>query len=302
MAPRSVIFNGGTFRQVDDSAGRRAILFLRRMFRNRTTILGVLILAVLTVCAIFAEQVAPFSPTRQYYRDAMVAPNAKYWLGTDELGRDQLSRIIFGARVSMMVGFLAAFVGAAAGVALGLIAGFRGGFLDSFIMRVMDGLLAFPGLVLAIFLVTFLGPSLINAMLAVGITFIPAFARVTRANVLSIREKEFIEAAHTIGVANVSIMFKHILPNCLSPIIVQITLNIGWAILMEASLSFLGLGVQPPTPTWGSMISYGRQFIELAPWLTTFPGLAIFFTVLGFNFIGDGLREAMDPRLRQRLR
>jgi len=302
MTSRPLPLGDDSFRRVDDSAKRRTALFFQRMFRNRTAIAGVLILGLLLACAIFAEQIAPYSPTRQYYKDAMTAPNAKYLLGTDELGRDQLSRIIFGARVSMMVGFLAAFTGAFIGVVLGLVAGFRGGILDSFIMRIMDGLLAFPGLVLAIFLVTFLGPSLVNAMLSVGITFIPAFARVTRANVLSLREKEFIEAARTIGVTNLSIMFKHILPSCLSPIIVQITLNIGWAILMEASLSFLGLGVQPPTPSWGSMISFGRQFIEQAPWLTTFPGLAIFFTVLGFNFVGDGLREAMDPRLRQRMK
>jgi peptide/nickel transport system permease protein len=302
MTQQPLTFPADGFRRVDDSASRRTLSFLKRMFRNRTTILGVAILILLIICGLFAEQVAPYSPTRQYYKDAMLAPSSKYLLGTDELGRDQLSRIIFGARVSLVVGVLAALIGAITGVMLGLLAGFRGGFFDSAIMRTMDGLLAFPSLVLAIFLVTFLGPSLMNAMLAVGITFVPQFARVTRANVLSVREKEFVEAARTIGVPTLTTMFKHILLNCLSPIIVQLTLCVGWAILMEASLSFLGLGVQPPTATWGSMISSGRQFVLQAPWLTTYPGLAIFFTVLGINFVGDGLREALDPRLREKLR
>jgi len=278
---------------------REFFAFWRRMFRNRAAVAGTAIIGLLVFCALFAKQIAPFDPNRQYYRDTLHPPSSKYLLGTDSLGRDQLSRIIYGARVSLLVGFISTGIGALAGVSLGLLAGFRGGASDSIIMRAMDGLMAFPGLVLAIFLVTFLGSSIVNAMIAVGIVFIPGFARITRANVLSLREKEFIEAARCIGLSNLRIMFRHILPNCLSPIIVQMTLGIGWAILTEASLSFLGLSVQPPTATWGSMISLGRQFIEQSPWTTTFPGLAIFFTVLGFNFVGDGLREALDPHLRE---
>jgi peptide/nickel transport system permease protein len=292
------------FRGRDHPAGgettrsQEVVQFLGRMFGNRVALLGAVIVSIMIFCALFAEWVAPYSPVKQDYRDRLLPPSVKYWLGTDSLGRDQLSRIIYGSRISLAVGFVSTTIGGVAGVALGLIAGFRGRLVDSVIMRAMDVLIAFPSLVLAIFLVTFLGPSAFNAIIAVGIVFIPSFARITRANVLSIREKEFVEAARALGLTDPHIMVRHVLPNCLSPIIVNATLAIGWAILTEAALSFLGLGVQPPTPTWGNMISEGRQFISDASWTTTFPGLAIFFTVLGFNFVGDGLREALDPRLR----
>ena len=290
--------NNGSWRQ-DANKWQEIMSFARRMLRNRTAVLGFLILTVALICAIFPDQIAPYSPTDMHYRDALTGPGSQYLLGTDSLGRDQLSRIIFGARVSLMVGFLSTGVGGVAGVVLGLIAGFRGGHLDSIIMRAMDVLIAFPGLILAIILVALLGPSIVNAMIAVGIVFIPSFARIVRANVLSLREKEFVEAAQALGMTDPYIMFRHILPNCLSPIIVQVTLFIGWAILTEAALSFLGLGIQPPTPSWGSMISEGRKFMSDASWTTTFPGLAIFFTVLGFNFVGDALRETLDPRQRE---
>jgi ABC-type dipeptide/oligopeptide/nickel transport system permease subunit len=220
-------------------------------------------------------------------------------LGTDQIGRDQLARIIYGARASITVGVLSMVFASALGVSLGLFGGYRGGWPDSVIMRVMDGLLAFPALLLAIFIVAVLGPSIINAILAVAIVNIPSFARLTRAQVLSIREKEFVESSRALGASDWRIMLATIMPNCMSPLIVQFTLGVGLGILVEAGLSFLGLGVRPPTPAWGSMLSTGRQFINLAPWLTTFPGLAIFLAVLGFNLMGDGLREALDPRFRE---
>jgi ABC-type dipeptide/oligopeptide/nickel transport system permease subunit len=227
-----------------------------------------------------------------------MAPSARYWLGTDDLGRDILSRIIFGARVSLMVGTIAIGIAAVAGVSLGLAAGFLGGRIDGLIMRVMDALLAFPAILLAIALMAVLGPSLENAMIAIGIISIPTFARITRANVLSLREQEFVEAARALGGGGLYLALVVILPNCLSPIIVQASLGVGNAILVEAALSFLGLGVQPPEPSWGSMLAFGRSLLGQAPWYATFSGLAIFVTVLALNFLGDGLREALDPRLR----
>jgi peptide/nickel transport system permease protein len=279
----------------------RMVAFVRRMFRNRLATVGTVLIALLVLCAVFADQISPYAPNRQYYRELLQPPSAKHLLGTDGLGRDQLSRILYGSRVSLLVGAISIGIGCLVGVALGLVAGYRRGFLDTLIMRAMDGLMSFPTLVLAIFLVTFLGPSMVNAMIAVGIIYIPGFARIVRANVLSLREKEFVEASRAIGLPTSRIMWRHILPNCLSPIIVQATLGVGRAILIEASLSFLGLGVQRPEATWGNMIADGREYITSAPWTSTFPGLAILLTVLGFNFLGDGLREALDPRLRERL-
>jgi peptide/nickel transport system permease protein len=252
----------------------------------------------LALLAIFAPWVTPYRPDEIHPIDSLLAPCARYLLGTDDLGRDVLSRIIFGARVSLMVGAIAIGIATAVGVSLGLAAGYVGGRLDAFIMRVMDALLAFPAILLAIALMAVLGPSLENAMIAIGIINIPAFARITRANVLSIREKEFVEAARALGAWRIYVAVLVILPNCLSPLIVQGSLGLAYAILVEAALSFLGLGVQPPEPSWGSMLAFGRNLLSQAPWYATFPGLAIFVTVLGLNFLGDGLREALDPRLR----
>jgi peptide/nickel transport system permease protein len=218
----------------------------------------------------------------------------------DDLGRDQLSRVIYGARASLPVGVFSMAFASAIGVVLGLLAGYYGRRIDTVIMRIMDLVLAFPGLLLAIFMVAVLGPSLRNAMLGIVIVGIPSFARVTRANVLSIKEEEYTVAARSVGATDRRVMMNYILLNTMSPIIVQVTLGIARAILIESSLSFLGLGVQPPTPAWGSMIAEGRLFITLAWWMSAFPGLAIFVTVLSFNFIGDGLREALDPRQRRR--
>ena len=274
-------------------------LFVRQFVRNRTAVLGLVIVIVMTLTAILAPWFAPQDPELQIYADTLQPPSTKYLLGTDDLGRDILSRIIFGARASLPVGTISMAVSSVIGVLLGLLAGYYGGRIDTVIMRIMDAVLAFPTLLLAIFLVAILKPSLQNAMLAIVIVSIPSFARVTRANVLSIKETEYIEASRAIGAGDWRIMMGHVLPNVMSPIIVQVSLGIGRAILIEASLSFLGLGVQPPTPAWGSMVNNGRQFITMAWWMTTFPGLAIFLTVLAFNFIGDGLREAFDPRQRR---
>jgi ABC-type dipeptide/oligopeptide/nickel transport system permease subunit len=276
----------------------RAARFRRAMLRNRTTWFGVSIVLVLCAMAIFAPVVSPYPPVEPHPLDRLKPPSAQYPLGTDDIGRDILSRMIYGARVSLVVGAISIGIALAAGVPLGLVAGYYGGMADAIVTRILDGLLAFPAIVLAIALMAVFGPSLYNAMIAIGIIYVPAFSRITRANVLSLREKEFVEAVRAMGARDGHILFKSILPNCLSPIIVQASLAVGYAVLVEASLSFLGLGIQPPDPSWGSMLSQGRNFISQAWWFATFPGLAIFLTVLGLNFIGDGLREALDPRLR----
>jgi peptide/nickel transport system permease protein len=265
---------------------------VRTLLGSRTALFGLVLSVLLLLAAILAPRIAPYRPDEIHPIDSLMAPSARYWLGTDDLGRDILSRIIFGARVSLMVGTIAI------GVSLGLVAGFLGGRVDGLIMRVMDALLAFPAILLAIALMAVLGPSLENAMIAIGIISIPAFARITRANVLSLREQEFVEAARALGGGGLYLALVVILPNCLSPIIVQASLGVGNAILVEAALSFLGLGVQPPEPSWGSMLAFGRSLLGQAPWYATFSGLAIFVTVLALHFLGDGLREALDPRLR----
>ena len=272
--------------------------FVRRFTRNRLAVAGAAIILAFVLAAIFAPVVAPHDPERQYPTDALQGPSLRYPFGTDNVGRDSLSRVIFGARVSLFVGLTSMALASVIGIPLGLLSGYYGGVLDSVAMRAMDTLLAFPAMLLAIFIVAVLGPSLNNAILAVGIIYIPAFARVTRANVLSLREKEFVEAARCLGASDLRVMGRSVLPNCLSPLLVQFSLGVGYAMLVEAGLSFLGLGVQPPTPAWGQMVGLARNYITLAPWLITFPGLAIFLAVLAFNFLGDGLREAADPRLR----
>ncbi|HEY6555208.1 MAG TPA: ABC transporter permease [Vicinamibacteria bacterium] len=271
---------------------------VRTLLQSRTALFGLVLSVLLVVAAVFAPWIAPYRPDEIHPIDSLMAPSARYWLGSDDLGRDILSRIIFGARVSLMVGTIAIGIAAVAGVSLGLVAGFLGGRVDGLIRRVMDALLAFPAILLAIALMAVLGPSLENAMIAIGIISIPAFARITRANVLSLREQEFVEAARALGGGGLYLALVVILPNCLSPIIVQASLGVGNAILVEAALSFLGLGVQPPEPSWGSMLAFGRSLLGQAPWYATFSGLAIFVTVLALNFLGDGLREALDPRLR----
>ena len=274
----------------------RSARVLHALLRSRTAAFGLGLTVLLVLVAVFAPWIAPYRPDEIHPIDSLAPPSARYLLGTDDLGRDILSRIVHGARVSLMVGAIG--IAAVAGVPLGLLAGYAGGRLDALAMRLMDALLAFPAILLAIALMAVLGPSLHNAMIAIGVIYIPAFARITRANVLSLREKEFVEAARALGAGGLYIAALVILPNCLSPIIVQGSLGVANAILVEAALSFLGLGVQPPDPSWGSMLAFGRSLLSQAPWYATFPGLAIFVTVLSLNFLGDGLREALDPRLR----
>jgi len=268
--------------------------------RNRTALFGVIVIFVFSLAAVFAPLISPEDPLHMDFDALMQPPSAQHLTGTDSLGRDNLSRIIWGGRVSLQVGVLSMAIATVVGVSAGLAAGYYGRWVDTVIMRIVDAILAFPALLLAILMVAVLGPSLRNAMLAIAVAFIPSFARVTRANTLSIREKEYVEGARAIGASGVRIMLRTILPNTLSTVIVQVSLGMSYAILIEAGLSFLGLGIQPPTPSWGYMLATGREFITLAWWLTTFPGLAIFLTVLSWNFIGDGLREALDPRQHRR--
>lgn len=281
-----------------DGRPSRLRSFARRFFRNRNALVGSVVIGTLLVCAVFAPWLAPYSPVQQFADRALQPPSSQHLLGTDTIGRDYLSRIIYGSRISLLVGAISMSIACAFGATAGLLAGYYGGLIDTLTMRLMDALLAFPALLLAIFIVAVLGPSIANAMIAVGIVYIPGFARITRANVLSLKQKELVEGARAIGASDRRILVRYILVNCLSPLIVQFSLGIGYAILVEAGLSFLGLGVQPPTPAWGEMLGFGRNYMTTAAWLTTFPGLAIFVTVLGFNFVGDGLREALDPRLR----
>lgn len=276
----------------------RAARVLRTLVGSPTAAFGLGLATLLLLVAVLAPWVAPYRPDEIHPIDSLTPPSARYLLGTDDLGRDILSRIVFGARVSLMVGAIAIGIAVLVGVSLGLAAGYWGGRIDALVMRVMDALLAFPAILLAIALMAVLGPSLRNAMVAIGVIYVPAFARITRANVLSLREKEFVEAARALGAGGLYIAAGVILPNCLSPLVVQGSLGVANAILVEAALSFLGLGVQPPDPSWGSMLAFGRTHLAQAPWHATFPGLAIFLTVLALNFLGDGLREALDPRLR----
>ncbi|MCE7980627.1 MAG: ABC transporter permease [Caldilinea sp. CFX5] len=272
---------------------------MRSVLRNRLAAIGVLIVGGLLVVALLAPWLAPYDPEVQFAAAARQPPSAAYLFGTDNIGRDNFSRVLYGTRVSLFVGVASMLFASVLGVMLGLAAGYYGGWFDTVIMRTMDALLAFPAVLLAIFIIAVLGPSLLNAILAVGIVYTPTFARLIRASALAIREKEYMESARAIGLRDGQIMRRVILLNSLSPLVVQFSLGVGYAILVEAGLSFLGLGVQPPTPAWGSMLGYGRNYMAMAPWLTAFPGLAIFVTVLGFNFVGDGLREALDPHMRR---
>jgi len=253
--------------------------------------------AFLVICALTAPWISPYEPNRQRLPDALQAPSAEHLLGTDENGRDVLSRILYGTQVSLAAGLFSVTIALSLGVTIGLVSGYFGGRVDNVLMRCMDALLAFPTLVLALAITATLGPGLRNAMIAIGIVGTPIFARLTRGQVLSVREREMVEAARTIGASHVRIMVKHILPNVMGPLIVQISLSVAVAILAEATLSFLGLGVQPPQPSWGSMVSRGKDYLDLAPWLAFAPGGAILLAVLGFNFVGDAVRDAMDPRL-----
>lgn len=258
---------------------------------------GVAVLAVVIV-AIFAPVVAPYDPNATSLRERNQAPSRQHLLGTDSLGRDVASRVVFGARVSLRVGFISVAVGLAFGVLLGLLAGYFGGIVDQLIMAAMDFLLAFPAILLAIAIVAALGPGLTQVMIAVGVALLPNFARVTRSAVLAVRGAEYVTSALALGASHTRIIGQHILPNVLTPIIVLATLNAAFAIIMEAGLSFLGIGVQPPNATWGTILSDGRSSLVEAPWITLSAGVAISLTVLGLNIMGDGLRDLTDPRTR----
>lgn len=270
----------------------------KRLKRNKLAMVGLVIIAVLILTAIFADLIAPYPYAKQELKAALQVPSKAHIFGTDEFGRDIFSRIVYGSRISLEVGFIAVGISVVVGGFLGAIAGYYGNVIDNVIMRFVDILLSIPQILLAISIVAALGPGLINLMIAVGISSIPGYARIVRASVLSIKDQEFVEAAKAAGSSDIRIIFKHIIPNCLAPIIVQATLGVATAILTAAGLSFIGLGIQPPTPEWGSMLSGGRGYIRDYAYMTLFPGLAIMITILGLNILGDGLRDALDPKLK----
>ncbi len=272
---------------------------LGRLVRYRSAQLGLALVLVYLAVALFASVLAPYSPIEQHAKDRLQEPSATYWLGTDEFGRDILSRLMYGATNSLRVALLSVALSCIVGTALGMIAGYTGGWLDNGIMRIMDLFFAFPAILLALSIVAALGPGANNTILAISVVYTPIFARVARGPVLSIKAMEFVEAAKSMGARHPRIMLRHILPNTTAPIIVQISLALSWAMLTEAGLSFLGLGTVPPNPSWGSMLSDSRKLMEIAPWMAISPGLAIMLGVLGFNLLGDGLRDALDPRLSQ---
>lgn len=269
-----------------------------RLKKSKMAIIGLIILVILILSSIFADFIAPYSYEEQNLMNTFQKPNSEHLFGTDEFGRDIFSRVIYGSRVSLVVGFIAVGIALLVGGFLGAIAGFYGGKLDNFIMRMMDILLAIPSMLLAISIVAALGPGLTNLMIAVGISSIPTYARIVRAAVMSIKRMEFIEASRTSGSGDLRIIFKHILPNSLAPVIVQATLGVAGAILTAAGMSFIGLGIQPPAPEWGAMLSGGRAYIRDYSYMTIFPGLAIMVTILALNLLGDGLRDALDPKLK----
>jgi ABC-type dipeptide/oligopeptide/nickel transport system permease subunit len=265
--------------------------------RNRPALIGALVIAVFVGLAFFAPWIAPYDPLKTSYLLVRKAPSALHLFGTDELGRDILARMLFGARASLSAGIVSVAIAVGLGVPLGLIAGYCGGIVDGAISRLAEAMLAIPFLILAIALAAFLGPSLTNAMVAIGLSAMPVFVRLTRGQVLTVKAEDYVEGARAIGMPDIWIVIRYILPNVAAPILVQATLTIASAIIAEASLSFLGLGQQPPNPSWGSMLNTAKNFMEQAPWMSLSPGIAIFATVLACNLIGDGLRDALDPRL-----
>jgi len=271
---------------------------LRRFVKNKAAAFGLVVIIILLFCALFPSVIAPYGFDDQDLSKQFIQPGKEYIFGTDNVGRDIFSRVIYGARMSLIVGFISVSISCAIGVTLGLIAGYYSGVIDNVIMRIIDVMLAIPHILLAISIVAMLGAGFQNLIIAIGIGAVPGYARIIRASVLSIKEEEFIEAARSVGSSDMRIMFKHILPNCMAPIIVQATMSIAGAILSAAALSFIGLGISPPTPEWGSMLSSGRAFLRDYWWVVTFPGLAIMITVYAFNLFGDGLRDALDPRLK----
>ncbi len=273
---------------------------MRRLVRRRGAMVGLGVVVFFVALAILAPWVSPYDPLATSWSAVRKAPAAAHWFGTDEIGRDVLARVIWGSRASLLAGIVSVGISLAIGVPVGLIAGYVGGWIDMLISRITDAMLACPFLILAIALAAFLGPSLTNAMIAIGIAATPVFIRLTRAQVLAVKVEDYVEAARAVGNSRLRIVLRHIFPNIVAPLIVQATLAIAAAIIAEASLSFLGLGQQPPAPSWGSMLNTAKNYVENAPWMAIWPGLSIFLLVLSFNLLGDGLRDALDPKLRQR--
>jgi peptide/nickel transport system permease protein len=271
---------------------------LRKLLRRRGALFGAAIILAFIVLAVFATFIAPQDPIATNWGSIRKAPSAEHWFGTDEIGRDVLSRVIWGTQASLMAGVVSVSISLLLGVPIGLAAGFIGGWVDALISRITDAFLACPFLILAIALAAFLGPSLSNAMIAIGVSATPIFVRLTRAQVLNVKVEDYIEAARAVGNPPWRIALRHVLPNIVAPLIVQATLAIAGAVIAEASLSFLGLGQQPPAPSWGSMLNTAKNYVDNAPWMAIWPGLSIFLLVLAFNLLGDGLRDALDPRQR----
>jgi peptide/nickel transport system permease protein len=279
-----------------DAGERPWRLALHRLARRRSAFVGLAVVVFFVAVALAAPLVAPFDPLATDWRAVRKPPSALHFFGTDELGRDVLARLIWGARASLMAGLVSVSIAVTVAVPLGLVSGYLGGAVDALLMRVVDAMLAIPFLILSIALAAFLGPSLTNAMIAIGVVQTPIFTRLTRGQTLAVKHEDYIEAARAVGNPHRRILLRHILPNILAPIVVQATLAIAAAIIAEASLSFLGLGQQPPAPSWGSMLNTASHFLSQAPWMALWPGLAIFSLVLSFNLLGDGLRDALDPR------
>ena len=274
-------------------------MFLRRLIRNKLTVLGAILLLFLMAMAVLAPWVATHNPFKLNIKERFQPPSSSHFFGTDGYGRDLFSRVVYGAAIALRVGFLSIIVALTAGILLGLISGYYRGWIDTIIMRIMDAILSFPIILLAIGIMAVLGAGFANLMIALGVVYTPRFARLVRSSVLSVREKEYIEAARVTGCGDFAILFVHILPNCWAPVIIQATISFGYAILWEAALSFLGLGAPPPSPSWGSLLADGKEVLNRAPWLTYFPGAAIALTVLSLNLFGDGLRDVLDPRFKE---
>jgi len=286
---------GGIAVETPETPAARAI---RRFKRRKGALFALFVIAIFVAAAVLAPLISRYDPELQTWSAVRQAPSAVHWFGTDDVGRDELARVIYGARASLLAGVISVAIALAVGVPIGLIAGYLGGFIDALFGRITDALLACPFLILAIALAAFLGPSLGNAMIAIGVTTTPIFIRLTRGQVMAVKVEDYIEAARAVGNPHWRIALVHILPNILPALLVQATLSIAAAIIAEAALSFLGLGQQPPAPSWGSMLNAAQRFLVNAPWMAIWPGLAIFLTVLSFNLVGDGLRDALDPRSR----
>ena len=273
-------------------------VFWRRFARSKSALLGFLLVLLVLVAAIFAPVLAPEDPYQINLLKRLAPPGPSELLGRDDFGRDIFSRIIYGSRVSLQVGLFSTLVALIIGIPLGLVAGYYGGRIDNVIMRFLDVMMAFPSILLALTMIAAFGTNLSSVIMSIGLVAVPRYARITRGSTLSVKGMEYIDAAEALGAKTGRVLFKHILPNCLAPIIVYATMGMASAILTEAGLSFLGMGTQPPTPSWGGMLANGREFLRTAPHMATYPGLAIMVTVLGFNLLGDGLRDVLDPRLK----